>query len=174
MRNGTLGRNCTKLIKCLLEAVLLSFEKCLTQMAFLSSWIEHPTQVALNWRVCRFDPISILFTPKWYEWVWYEILWENDMKWHIKWHDVWCNAWNARCSRNANCATCVICVRCVWYVQWNIWNMTWNDAKCNIKRHEMMHEITCNMRCMQCRSFISVTCNEMQPWILISVTCNEM
>ena len=131
-------------------------------MAFLSSWIERPTQVAPNWRVCRFDPISTLFTPKWYEWAWYKISWENDMKWYIKWRDVCCNVWNAWC---VTCVMCVICVLCMQCVQWNVWNVTWNDAKYNIKWREMMHEMTCRMQCMRCRSFISVTCNEMQPWI---------
>ena len=135
--------------------------KHLNQVAFLSSWLECLTWQTLYWRVCRFDPFSSLFTPKWYEWVWYEFSWWNDMKWHIKWYDVWCNTWNARCSRNTKCATCVMCVRCVWCVQWNIWNMTWNDVKCNMKWREMMHEMTCGMQCIQCRSFISVTCNEM-------------
>ena len=137
VRNGTLRRNYTKLIKRLLEAASLSFEKCLTQVAFLSSWLERLTWQALNWRVCCFDPFSTLFTPKWYEWVWYEFSWQNDMKWHIKWCDVWCNAWNTRCSRNVKCATCVMCMRCVWYVWWNVWNMTWNDVK-------MVHEMTWN------------------------------
>ena len=161
VRNGTLGRNCTKLIKRLLEAAPLSFEKCLTWQA-------------LNWRVCRFDPFSSLFTPKWYEWVCYEFSWQNAMRWHIKWRDMRCNAWNAGCSWNAKCATCVICVRCMWCVQWNVWNVTWNDVKCNMKWREMTHEMTCCMRaCNADRSFRlhAMRCN---LEFLISVICNEM
>ena len=167
VRNGTLGWNCTKLIKRLLEVAFLSFEKCLIKVAFLSSWIECPTQVALNWRVCRFDPFSSLFTPKWHEWVCYEFSSQNDIKWHIKWRDVWCNTWNARCSQNVQCATCVTCVWCVWCVQWNVWNMTWNDVKCNMKwraicnacdvdRSFRLHAMRCNLEFL-----ISVICNKM-------------
>ena len=175
VRNGTLGRNCTKLIKRLLKAAFLSFEKRLTQVAFLSSWLERPTQVALTWRACHFDLFSTLFTPKWYEWVCYEFSWWNDMKWHIKWRDVWCNAWNVRCSWNAKCVTCVMCVWCVWYVQWNVWNMTWNDTKCNIKWREMMHEMTCRMHaCNADRLFRShaMRCN-LEFWFrLHTMRCN--
>ena len=142
MKNGTLGRNCTQLIKRLLEAAFLSFEKCLTQVAFLSSWLERLTQVAPYWRVCYFDLFSSLLTSKWYEWVCYEFSWQNDMKWHIKWCDVWCNAWNVRCSQNVKCATCVICVWCMWCVQWNVWVATWNDAKCDdVKCHMKWREM---------------------------------
>ena len=66
------------------------------------------------------------------------------MKWYIKWRDMWCNAWNVWCSWNAKCATCVTCVWCVWCVQWHVCIMTWNDAKCDMKWREMMHEMTCN------------------------------
>ena len=36
-------------------------------------------------------------------------------------------------------------------MQCNAWNARWNDVKC-----------------VQCNSLISVTCNEMQPWCLVS------
>ena len=115
-------------------------------MAFLSSWLERPTQVAPYWRAWHFDPLSSLFNAKWHEWLCNKFSWWNDMKWYIKWRDMWCNAWNAWCSWNTKCATCVTCVRCMWCVQWNVWNMTWNDVKCNMKWREMQHEMMCDMK----------------------------
>ena len=76
------------------------------------------------------------------------------MKWHEMIHKM---TWYA--------VQCMKYAMCVKYKMRDMRDMRAMHAMCTMKWREMMHEMTCDMQCMRCRSFISVTCNEVQPWI---------
>ena len=139
VRNGTPRRNCTQLIKRLLEVAFLSFVKMPQSGGVFILLIRTPHSGDALLKSVAFWPVSSLFNAKWHEWVCYEFLWWNNMKWYIKWRDMWCNAWNVRCSRNAKYAICGhVC-----------------DA-CDADRSFRLHAMRCNLEFL-----ISITYNEM-------------
>ena len=143
VRNGTLGRNCTKLIKRLLEVAFLSFVKMPQSGGIFILLIRTPHLAGTLLKSVAFWPY---FFSLQCEMPWMSMLWIFMTKWHEMTHKM--TRYAVQCVKCALFVKCElrdmrVCDPCDAYNEMcemrheMTWNATWNDVKCNIKWREM-------------------------------------